>query len=275
MLKIKSLVAVNAKNIIIALTAYIAAQMLRISNNFDSELSDFTNYFYKVLTITLVIVIFYILKESAQLIPKTNKLPQRFHVIDKVLVIFTVYIIENEVEKAINALIPGKSKNQLAIENNVHKQGFVYSLTDIGIGTPIIEEIIYRGILLAVISSVIYLIFKDKKYKNVLIAITFVSVSGVLFGFAHVKAQGDYQHIFTYLLSGLFYATVYIVTKNLLYPIILHMFNNIPSLLIFSEKIGVTEDTIMIAYFIVGLMFVIMIICCAIRIPAWNRYSQK
>lgn len=86
---------------------------------------------------------------------------------------------------------------------------YIWTLLDVVILGPIIEEIIFRGLMINIL----------RKKVNYIWAI---AISAVLFGIWHgILIQGVYTAI-----MGIILGYVYIKTDNLFYPILIHMGNN-------------------------------------------------
>ena len=94
-------------------------------------------------------------------------------------------------------------------------------LITLGILGPIVEEMIFRGILVG----------KLKKYiPSTICAI----VSSILFMFIHIHVLSiqEFLYCLPYLVSGLLYSILYLKTKNITLSMILHITNNFFSLLL-------------------------------------------
>lgn len=220
------------KYVIAALAAYIVAEIIRKSVHFNNHESKLYNYTISMVSMIAIVFIFFLLIRYT----KTSFPILRKNPLKKM--------------KKIASYIKGDSQNQIAVEKSVKEQGFLYSLFDGGIRAPIIEEVIFRGLLFIVVSAVIYKVFKGKannNIKDIMVIFTFIGVSSILFGWLHVSKHNDYMHIFTYALFGLFLAVVYVLTKNLLWTIMLHMINNITATLRISDKLDITKGTAAIA----------------------------
>ena len=116
-----------------------------------------------------------------------------------------------------------------------------------GLAVPIAEEIVYRGILLE----------KLRKYGDVFA----VLISALIFGMLHGSRL---PHTF---LAGIFMGILYVRSNNLIYPIGMHIFNN----LFYSSFVLVLENTFNIdnkdlgtlislvtCIFIAGLLYIIL-----------------
>lgn len=92
-------------------------------------------------------------------------------------------------------------------------------LAVLGIMGPIVEEFVYRHLLIYRLSSRIPI------WGCVLL-------SSILFGLLHLHSFSDLVNIVPYLTISLILGTLYVVSKyNLLVPIIFHVFNNLSALI--------------------------------------------
>ena len=116
-----------------------------------------------------------------------------------------------------------------------------------GIAIPIAEEIVYRGILLEAL----------RKYGDLFA----VFVSALIFGMLHLSKL---PHTF---LAGIFMGILYVRSNNLIYPILMHIFNN----LFFSSFVFWVEDafntnnmnlasliSLIICIFIASILYIIL-----------------
>ncbi|RIM29766.1 CPBP family intramembrane metalloprotease [Staphylococcus cohnii] len=153
------------------------------------------------------------------------------------------------------------SKNQKAVNRYLDGNSWLESIGNVGILSPIVEEVIFRGLLLILISSIglwIVSTFKNNLTLNIrrYTSIIFIATSSLLFGVAHVVGGGDYNHIFPYLLSGFVFSTIYILTKTLYASIFVHMIGNTIAVMVYyDEGIAVLIKFVVILY-IIGGMFV-------------------
>lgn len=121
------------------------------------------------------------------------------------------------------------SSNQISLNETIEMMGrqelpyFLLMACFIG---PIAEELIYRGVLMTTF-------FKNSPwYGDVLL-------SAIIFGYIHVNFALTPLAFFIYASGGLIFALLYRMTKNLYYPILVHIFINITAfwnlwLLLFS-----------------------------------------
>lgn len=121
------------------------------------------------------------------------------------------------------------SSNQISLNETVEMMGrqeLPYFLLIVCFIAPIAEELIYRGVLMTTF-------FKNSPwYGDVLL-------SAIIFGYIHVNFALTPLAFFIHASGGLILALLYRMTKNLYYPILVHILINITAfwnvwLLLFS-----------------------------------------
>ena len=121
------------------------------------------------------------------------------------------------------------SSNQISLNGTIEmigRQELPYFLLMACFIGPISEELIYRGVLMTTF-------FKNSPwYGDVLL-------SAIIFGYIHVNFALTPLAFFIYASGGLILALLYRITKNVYYPILVHIFINITAfwnvwLLLFS-----------------------------------------
>ncbi|HGR2558454.1 TPA: lysostaphin resistance A-like protein [Streptococcus pneumoniae] len=109
------------------------------------------------------------------------------------------------------------SSNQISLNETVEMMGrqeFPYFLLIVCFIAPIAEELIYRGVLMTTF-------FKNSPwYGDVLL-------SAIIFGYIHINFALTPLAFFIYASGGLILALLYRMTKNLYYPILVHILINI------------------------------------------------
>lgn len=157
------------------------------------------------------------------------------------IVIATFYIKNGLLKYWFEA--PSSPLNEKGVEKYTSETPLFEALMNTSFLSPIVEEIIFRGMLLAVCVSTITLILRLKsntKERTIgfLSIATFIILSTFLFGLAHVVKGGDYVNIAPYAMAGAVFSILYILTKTLLAPILLHMINNGLSTFVQYHEIG-------------------------------------
>lgn len=141
---------------------------------------------------------------------------------------------------AVLGLIPALQKNIEAVTKGGGDSGLIGTILVSAIGAPIIEEIVFRGI-----------VFKSlKKVSPVWVAII---VSSVLFGAYHMNiVQAIYASC-----MGIAAAIIYEKKNNLIFPILVHITNNfLAAVQEFLPKAGVDAINAFSIIMIPGLVYV-------------------
>lgn len=112
------------------------------------------------------------------------------------------------------------------------------------------------GMILLIISRMNRVITKPKLDR--ITGITFIVLSSVSFGIPHVIRAGDFENLAPYVLSGFVLSVLYVVTKTLYVPILLHMINNIISTFGSSYRAGIIN--IDLAYGLAVFVFLYIIV---------------
>lgn len=138
------------------------------------------------------------------------------------------YIISYMSDFLLSYFIPSSS-NQISLNETIEmigRQELPYFLLIVCFIGPITEEFIYRGVLMTTF-------FKNSPwYGDILL-------SAIIFGCIHINFALTPLAFFIYASGGLILALLYRMTKNLYYPIVLHILINITAfwdlwLLLFS-----------------------------------------
>ena len=138
------------------------------------------------------------------------------------------YIISYMSDFLLSYFIPSSS-NQISLNETIEmigRQELPYFLLIACFIGPIAEELIYRGVLMTTF-------FKNSPwYGDILL-------SAIIFGCIHINFALTPLAFFIYASGGLILALLYRMTKNLYYPIVLHILINITAfwdlwLLLFS-----------------------------------------
>ena len=134
--------------------------------------------------------------------------------------------------------------------NSIYSANIALLIISVGVVGPIIEEIIFRG-----------LIFNELKAN--MPTRTVVIVQAVLFGIFHMRAI---QMIYATLL-GLFLGVVFVKTKTILAPIILHITYNITSVMVSNYG----SDTIFGQYF----NYIVVLSCIIVVVILLYLFKNK
>ncbi|WP_440862448.1 CPBP family glutamic-type intramembrane protease [Staphylococcus shinii] len=219
----------NIFNIIYFITLGIITFILFLEMKFwANSVSD--NLIY-IITISLVITL-YILYKRFNI--KYNAIPNKyFKSIDlslktKVFIVFIgVYM-----DSIMQTFFSSDTANQRLSEKNDEGLSMITVLVGTGLTAPIIEEIIFRGVLFIVIlTASSYLQNKNNSEFDILGNISFFLFSFLFFGFLHVAKGCDFENIGGYLVSGFILSLVFVLTRDIKIGIAIHMIINIASVL--------------------------------------------
>ncbi|MBJ6252667.1 CPBP family intramembrane glutamic endopeptidase [Staphylococcus aureus] len=123
-------------------------------------------------------------------------------------------------------------ENQKAWESiwNKNQDQLHYYIIDSVVVTPVIEEVIFRGVLFFALYMMIKELkkwrkwnFRDKTNQYITI-ILFILVSATLFSSVHLSQS--FLMSLPYLFAGITLAIIFVITKNLLVTIMIHALNN-------------------------------------------------
>ncbi|MFW9930669.1 MAG: lysostaphin resistance A-like protein, partial [Candidatus Thorarchaeota archaeon] len=127
--------------------------------------------------------------------------------------LFTIINLDPHVGYSEFILSVGQIRNPLNI---------VLFLVTLTFGAAIFEEIVYRRLLISLLE------------KNHLLPLTTVVISSILFAFTHLpddllygNISGAITHITGVFLLSMILGFAYLLTRNVLFPIIIHAFSNL------------------------------------------------
>lgn len=229
--------------VILLSLSYCVIDYLRKKSNFDSPFEMYRIYI-NMGTILGVIIIFVLVKliiKKQFKIPLKNEL-KRFSWFDKLAFILVAtglnYYLEQLVAIFAKLNRNEPSKNQQINNYKLEHNPLWYSLFDGTVNAPIIEEIMFRGIFYLFLFVVFG--FWNKGRKRIVVYVLFLIISSVYFGYKHVAIGGDYQYIYPYIVSGLVFSVVFLITKSVLYSLSVHAIGNFLSLLNNAQEHGVS-----------------------------------
>lgn len=185
-------------------------------------------------------------------------------------IVCTTILLEAMITGVFN--VPKDTANEQRVDEFLNNNPIIESIINIGLLSPIIEEVIFRGLLYIVCSGIVILVFNrffkhaERKHIDKTTGITFVIISCITFGLPHVIRDGDYQNITPYILSGIVFSVLYVITKTIYVPILLHMLGNTMSTLSSLFKMGLIEINIAngIAVFLLLYPLIGLLVC------VWN-----
>ncbi|HHO6498352.1 TPA: lysostaphin resistance A-like protein [Staphylococcus aureus] len=108
-----------------------------------------------------------------------------------------------------------------------------YYVIDSVVVAPVIEEVLFRGILFFALYKLIKELEKLEKWKfsdktnQYITVILFIIVSGLLFSSVHLSQS--FLTSLPYLFAGVTLAIIFVITKNLLITITIHALSNLTS----------------------------------------------
>lgn len=148
----------------------------------------------------------------------------------------------------------GESENQKILKEQA--VDFPSSFLGASFNAPIIEEVIFRGMLFIIILTATSFLFNETNRKSMFLRMAiYVTLSTIIFGFLHVLVSGDYQHVFPYLVPGFIYSIVFALTRDIKVTILLHILNN-SSVHLYEygyEQINVVINILLVLTALIGL----------------------
>ncbi|WP_341775929.1 CPBP family intramembrane glutamic endopeptidase [Staphylococcus hyicus] len=159
-------------------------------------------------------------------------------------------------------------RNQELIESKrlSDQDHIMFYFIDSVIVAPIFEEFIFRGFLYAIVLYVyreIAFFLNNSKNKDILFSImNIIFVIGSTYLFASTHITDSFKQLIPFLLIGLLLAIVYLITKNLLSTILIHMFNNLFAFF----QVSLTHTTIIVT---------MMLICTLLYMTMMNKVKTK
>ncbi|PTJ36429.1 CPBP family intramembrane glutamic endopeptidase [Staphylococcus simulans] len=140
-----------------------------------------------------------------------------------------------------------KPQNQKDWENiwEKNQDSLHYYAIDGVIVAPVIEEVLFRGVLYFGAYMLIKELKKMKKWKfsnktnQYITATLFILVSSFLFSSVHLSQS--FLMSLPYLFFGITLAIIFVITKNLLITIIIHVLNNLFSFFSFFQSNEIQE----------------------------------
>lgn len=176
----------------------------------------FSIFMNLLIYVTLFISLIILLKEDLVEDFVSLKQIEKKDIFANSLVGYFLLVIGSSVGSSITIALggTGSSENQQVIERILKSEyGFLMIICVALIG-PIVEELIFRKSLFAL---------GDKCKLNRIITII---LSSVFFGLIHVISGGDFVEVFPYVFMGLAMGISYQMSKTLLVPVIVHVFQN-------------------------------------------------
>lgn len=182
-------------------------------------------YVYLIMIVTSVVIytLFKNYVKRKEIIKDKYLKPKKMSWKSNIIIITSGILLKSELSQ----LFPSESENQNRVESNQKGMNIFTALIDGSISPGIIEEICFRGILFIIIlASSSYLFNYNKNRSDWIGLITFFVFSSVFFGFVHVAKSYDIQNIGGYVMSGIVLSFIFLLTRNLKLPIIVHALGN-------------------------------------------------
>ncbi|RIN27745.1 CPBP family intramembrane glutamic endopeptidase [Staphylococcus succinus] len=191
--------------------------------------------------------------------------------IDKIFISLGLYAICTFINLVFTVLksfkpfkfLQGTPSNQERLNEQHLEDGLWHTLFVSGVNTPILEEIIFRGIFFVALYIILISIIKSTKKHTwtLLLNFGFIISTSIFFSYLHVNEKGNYQFIILFLPFAITLAIVYLITKNILYTMALHSLFNVQSTLNFFAKKNMVNDSVIRVY--IGIISLIIIFLLA------------
>ena len=188
---------------------------------------------YYICSLTTPFVIFHFLKKKEEGAVNYGFKPKSFLVI--ILLTIVTLVLQWGVTSPIAELIPMPEFIRELLEELAKELNDVYGLLTVAVAAPILEELLFRGIIL------------DGLLKRRSV-ISSILISSFLFAIVHLNPW----QFTAAMIIGSFSGWVYYRTRNLIYSIIIHFVNNFGAsalLFLFPEMESMDHD---LAYFVGG-----------------------
>lgn len=193
------------------LTTVFFARLIEFTQN--DFLINNNNFFAYLFLLIVAAMIFY--KFFYQALKNVGKNIRKNIV--STIIVWTITFAVMIVAIVVIALCRIENKNQNSIDDS--QMSFICKVFSICLLGPIVEELVFRGILFRLL----------REYTIIFAYIA----SGVFFGLEHgiyfVINYGDFLQLVSVIpivIGGIGYAVIYDKTKNILYPIVLHILYN-------------------------------------------------
>lgn len=130
-----------------------------------------------------------------------------------------------------NVFTFGISGNQKLVLEEMKNAPIYETLLSHGIEAPIVEEILFRGIILLICFTVTKLLLQrlniTEGIKNKIAVLIFLIISATFFSLAHMTEDDRIVLLLPYAVSGLIFAYIYIITQNIITSMMVHSAGNL------------------------------------------------
>jgi len=232
------------------IVSFIFPIVMGILGKIDLSSSDSINLFVAKygMAITLIsqiislFILYFIYKKDERLYPKVSKKCNATAIIYGGLFVMSVGILSGYLMDLINYLFPSFGSSYEELENMLVSGGFVTVFLSTCILAPIVEEIMFRGLILNNLLS----------KRNVWYSII---LSALLFGLIHMNLlQGTNAFIL-----GIALAIVFVKTRNIYACMLGHFLNNFISIIgSYTNFPSITYDIINIVILIISIYPIII-----------------
>lgn len=215
--KMNEVTSKQSRNIIIGLIIYFALFFsppisgigsMKFSIDFAIILGDFG--LYLACTIALLIFTWSLIKEQIAMFREFKVLTVIIYVVVGIIMIHASNILGMFLMSTFSGQIA--SNNQASLEGVFQLSMVVSILTAISTAIlgPFVEEIVFRLCFFKLL----------EKYHVPKLIILFIS--SLIFGFMHIFTTMDFSSLPLYTLGGLVYGSLYMKSKNVMIPLIVH-----------------------------------------------------
>ncbi|MGK8594698.1 MULTISPECIES: CPBP family intramembrane glutamic endopeptidase [Bacteria] len=205
--------------LIIGIVSFVSAIQLKFKSD------SVGNIFLYIGTASLVYILYILalkyLRNRRWINPR-YVIPKRF----KISTVVVGYVVSSTIKSFF--LTSQKGENQKLVEYHQQNRNVLTNISDSGINAPIIEEVVFRGVLFIILMAVTGSLFKHRSIKNQRLGICiFIIVSSMTFGLVHIAKAGDINNIMPYLISGIVLSILFVMTRDIRVTIGVHALNNI------------------------------------------------
>lgn len=180
---------------------------------------SFIHFFAHIILILFFIcLIHFVYKDKFNSIDNSKKM----NLLKSVLISIVVFIISYNFDKIISIIIYNVFGNVKSINDSVIKASekvSIFTYFEVSFAGPILEEIVYRQLLFG------YLYDLHLGCNKYIRFITAIIVSSIVFGSIHNGVFHPYM--LYYVTSGIILSSLYVYTKRLSSPIIVHILHNL------------------------------------------------
>lgn len=189
-----------------------------------------------------------------------NLTKKKFRIVPLMFITIITIIIEYSLSNVFTFGISGNQKRVLEEMKNapIHE-----TLLSNVIEAPIVEEILFRGIILLICFTVTKLLFQrlsiTEGNKNKIAALIFLVISSMSFSLVHMTEADRIVLLLPYAISGLIFAYIYIITQNIITSMVVHGIGNLIATFIGLSQYHIVSVNL-VTYIFVGIIVVLVIL---------------